>query len=92
MYAHINQDLAPALLQTDSEMNLVPAKNSAEHDDYEHVNGILEATLPQAWQYLATEILGELAQDTGKIGLLLAIWNVAPPATWPGISLTTFAR
>jgi len=74
--AHINHDLALALLQTDSEMSLVPAKNSPEHDDYEQVNGILEATLPQALQYLATGILGELAQDTGKIGRLLAIWNV----------------
>ncbi|HXJ91317.1 MAG TPA: DUF5995 family protein [Terriglobia bacterium] len=76
MNAHINHDLALALLQTDSEMNLVPAKNSAEHDDYEQVNGILEAVLPLDLQYLATGILGELAQDTGKIGRLLAIWNV----------------
>ena len=76
MNAHINHDLALALLQTDDEMNLVPAKNSAEHDDYEHVNGILEAVLPQALQYLATGMLGELAEDTGKIGRLLAIWNV----------------
>jgi len=32
--------------------------------------------LPQALQILATGVLGELAEDTGKIGKLLAILNV----------------
>lgn len=76
MNAHINHDLALALLQTDAEMNLVPQKNSPEQDDFERVNGILEAVLPQALQFLATGIVGELAEDTGKIGRFLAIWNV----------------
>jgi hypothetical protein len=76
MNAHINHDLALALLQTDTELNLIPGKTSPEHDDFEHVNGILEAVLPQALEFLATGILGELAQDTGKIGRLLAIWDV----------------
>jgi len=76
MNAHINHDLALALLQTDTELNLVPGKSSPQHDDFEHVNGLLEAVLPLALQFLATGILGELAQDTGKIGRLLAIWNV----------------
>jgi hypothetical protein len=76
MNAHINHDLALALLQTDGEMNLIPDKNSPEHGDYESVNGLLEAVLPQALQFLAIGIVGELAQDTGKIGRLLAIWNI----------------
>jgi hypothetical protein len=76
MNAHINHDLALALLQTDSELNLLPGKTSPEHDDYEHVNGILEAVLPQALEFLATGVLGELAEDTGKIGRLLAMLNV----------------
>ncbi len=76
MNAHINHDLALALLQTDTEMNLSPLKDSPEHDDFENVNGLLEAVLPQALLYLATGIVGEAAQDTGKIGRFLAIWNV----------------
>ena len=76
MNAHINHDLALALLETDSELNLVPGLNSPEHDDFERVNGLLETELPQGLTFLATGILGELAQDTGKIGRLLAIWNV----------------
>jgi hypothetical protein len=33
--------------------------------------------LPVALNFLAVGILGEAAQDTGKSGQLLAIWNVA---------------
>ncbi len=76
MNAHINHDLALALLQTDAELNVVPAMSSPEHDDFEHVNGLLEAVLPQALTFLATGIIGQAAQDTGKIGRYLAIWNV----------------
>jgi Family of unknown function (DUF5995) len=76
MNAHINHDLAQALLQTDADLNLVPLKGGPEHSDYEQVNGILEAVLPDALTFLATGILGLAAQDTGKIGRLLAIWNV----------------
>ena len=76
MNAHINHDLALALIQTGAELNLSPGKTSPQHEDYEHVNGLLEAVLPQALQFLATGILGEVAQDTGKIGRLLAMWDV----------------
>jgi Family of unknown function (DUF5995) len=76
MNAHINHDLALALLQTDDELHLTPGLQSPEHDDYEHVNTLLEEVLPSALTFLATAIVGELAQDTGKIGRLLAIWNV----------------
>jgi Family of unknown function (DUF5995) len=74
--AHINHDLALALVQTDKELHLTPAVQSPEHDDYEHVNGLLEEVLPAALNFLATGIVGELAQDTGRIGRLLAIWNI----------------
>ncbi len=76
MNAHINHDLALALLQAGGPLNFAPFAASPEHDDYEAVNGLLEAALPQALTFLATGILGEAAQDTGKIGRLLAIWNV----------------
>lgn len=77
MNAHINHDLALALLQTDMEMNLQPTLQSPEHVDYQNVNGILARLLPDALNDLATGVLGGLAQDTGKIGRLLAIWDVA---------------
>jgi len=76
MNAHINHDLALALLATDSQMNVQPGLQSSQHDDYQRVNTILAQVLPAALQVLATGILGVLAQDTGKIGRLLAIWDV----------------
>lgn len=76
MNAHINHDLALALLQADKELGLSPGLISPEHDDFENVNGLLETVLPSALKILATGILGELAQDTGKIGRFLAIWNI----------------
>jgi hypothetical protein len=76
MNAHINHDLALALLAIDTEMHQGFAAGTAEHQDYQHVNDLLEAVLPQALTLLATGLLGELAQDTGKIGKLLAVWNV----------------
>jgi hypothetical protein len=77
MNAHINHDLALALLQTDEDLGLAPGIDSPEHDDYENVNGLLEKVLPAALTFLANGVLGELAQDTGKVGRLLAIWNVS---------------
>jgi len=76
MNAHINHDLALALLQTNNELHMTPALQSPEHDDYEHVNSLLEEVLPSALNFLAVGIVGELAQDTGRVGRLLAIWNV----------------
>jgi hypothetical protein len=76
MNAHINHDLSLALLQTGEELQLSPSLSSPEHNDFERVNGILEAVLPQALRFLATGIVGQVVQDTGKIGRLLAIWDV----------------
>jgi hypothetical protein len=38
--------------------------------------GLLEAVLPRALKFLATDVLGQIAQDTNRIGRLLANWNV----------------
>ena len=76
MNAHINHDLPLALLTIDSEMHQGFSTATPEHQDYEHVNDLLQAVLPQALTLLAAGILGQIAEDTGKIGKLLAIWNV----------------
>ena len=76
MNAHINHDLSFALLQIDDEMHQGFDRNTPEHQDYEQVNGLLEAVLPQALQFLATGVLGQIIEDTDKIGKLLAVWNI----------------
>jgi hypothetical protein len=76
MNAHINRDLAMALLAADAAMNVVPAADSLEHADYEAVNGLLNTVMPAALTMLAKDTLGVLAQDTGKVGRLLAFWDI----------------
>jgi Family of unknown function (DUF5995) len=76
MNAHINHDLALALIETDSQMNVVPGYDSPQRVDYEAVNGLLHAVMPAELEMLATDALGQLAQDTGKVGRLLAFWDV----------------
>jgi hypothetical protein len=74
MNAHINRDLALALLAADA--GAAPAADSPEHGDYEAVNGLLDSVTPAALTMLATDTLGVLAEDTGKIGRVLAFWNI----------------
>lgn len=76
MNAHINHDLSLALLETDRQRNLVPGNDSRQHADYEAVNGLLNTVMPSALEMLATGCLGTMAQDTGKIGRILAFWNM----------------
>jgi hypothetical protein len=76
MNAHINHDLALALIATNRQSGINPNEASPQYADYQAVNQLLEAVMPGALEVLATGILGQLAQDTGKIGRLLAFWNV----------------
>jgi hypothetical protein len=76
MNAHINHDLALALLATDDELNIVPATGSPESADYQSVNELLNTVMPSALNMLATDTLGLLAEDTGKVGRLLAFWDI----------------
>ena len=48
MNAHINHDLALALMQVDEEIHRNPDHSSPEHADYERVNTLLEEVLPRA--------------------------------------------
>jgi hypothetical protein len=74
--AHINHDLALALIATDAALNLMPAPGSPEHADYLAVNALLSALTPPTLTLLATDTLGVLAQDTGKVGRLLSFWDI----------------
>jgi hypothetical protein len=76
MNAHINHDLALALLAVDAQTGMVPDLASPEHVDYQAVNALLQSLMPSELQMLATDTLGVLAEDTGKIGRLLAFWDI----------------
>ena len=69
-------DLAQALMRTDADLNVAPARDGTEHRDYESVNVLLNNLMPSVLTVLATDALGLIAQDTGKIGRILAYWNI----------------
>jgi hypothetical protein len=76
MNSHINHDLALALVATNGELRVAPTQDSPEFADYQSINSLLNSVMPAALQMLATDTLGVLAQDTGKIGRLLAFWDI----------------
>jgi hypothetical protein len=76
MNAHINRDLALALLATNNQLNVAPGPDSPEFADYQSINGLLGALMPAALTMLATDTLGVLAEDTGRVGRLLAFWDI----------------
>lgn len=76
MNAHINHDLALALLQTNADLNVTPVAGSPEYADYQAINGLLATVMPAALAMLASGALGVLAEDTGSTGRLLAFWNI----------------
>jgi len=76
MNSHINHDLALALLATNAELKVTPTRASPEFADYQSINILLNSVMPAALEMLATDTLGVLAQDTGKIGRLLAFWDI----------------
>ncbi len=84
MNAHINRDLALALNQTNADLNILPAPDGPEHADYLTVNTLLDGVMPAALAMLATDPLGDIAEDTGKTGRLLASFNIcaARDAAW----------
>ena len=76
MNAHINRDLALALLTTEAQRGVTPAMGSLQREDYDAVNVLLQTLMPSVLMMLATDTLGVLAQDTGKVGRLLAFWDI----------------
>jgi Family of unknown function (DUF5995) len=87
--AHINHDLPLAVVQTCKDAHISADRNSREYSDFDRVNDILNEVMPGTLNVLATGILGELAQDTGTIGRLMAMWSVktARDTAWTNAEL-----
>lgn len=66
--AHINHDLAYALVQTNKDMGVTPGEDSAQHRDFDKINDILGASMDESLKLLGGGTLGELASKTGDIG------------------------
>jgi hypothetical protein len=84
MNAHINRDLAVALVRTCEGLSGFPRRDSAQHADYQRVNEVLEAAEARAVEKLATGITATLARELGRLDDLVAMWKVraARDAAW----------
>jgi Family of unknown function (DUF5995) len=76
MNAHINHDLPLAVVETCRELNLAPVDGSPEYNDYEKVNGILEAVEAQVKQLYATGLVSEIDRGLRPVDDVVAMWSV----------------
>jgi hypothetical protein len=76
MNAHINNDLAHALVLTWHEFDLGPAHDSPEFRDYEKVNGILEAVEADIKGPLSDDLITSVDTLLGTTDDFLALWSI----------------
>jgi hypothetical protein len=76
MNAHINNDLAHALVLTWNELDLVPGRDSAERRDYERVNDILERVENEIKVPLSDELIAGVDTLFGTTDDFLALWSI----------------
>jgi hypothetical protein len=76
MNAHINHDLSLALLRTSEERNDMPDYGSAQHRDFERVNGLLERVEGEVKGLLLSRVAGEVDRQLGRVDDVIALWKV----------------
>ncbi len=76
MNAHINHDLALAVVDTCRQENIAPERGTPFADDFLLVNKILEETEHVSTPMLLTGLLGRLERSMGKVDNALAMWSV----------------
>ena len=76
MNAHINNDLAHALVLTWRELGLDPDRDSPERRDYDKVNDILEQVEQYIKVPLSDALIAEVDTAFGKTDDFLALWSI----------------
>ena len=76
MNAHINHDLALALVQTHGDRGTTPNRESDHYRDYTGVNAILGQVETQVKPILLTGVLRRVDGTLGPLDDVIAMWNV----------------
>jgi hypothetical protein len=76
MNAHINNDLAHALVLTWRELDRAPGRDSPEYRDYLKVNEILERVERDIKGPLADDLVGGVDELLGTTDDFLALWSI----------------
>ncbi len=77
MNAHINHDLALALVATTKEFGIGLDHGTPQHRDYLAVNGILERVQEEIKDRFTTGIVKEIDKAGGRVDDVVASWSVA---------------
>jgi hypothetical protein len=76
MNAHINNDLAHALVLTWRDLDIRPARDSPEFRDYERVNAILQRVEEDIKVPLSDALIAEVDEAFGTTDDFLALWSI----------------
>lgn len=84
MNAHINHDLAIAVVETCTRKSIEPRRGTGFFDDYLLINEILEDAEKIATKKLATGFLRDVEEALGRVDNMMAVWSVrkARDAAW----------
>lgn len=89
MNAHINHDLALAVVETCAATDTEPKRETSIFADYEAVNQILEDVEVTAVQTLATGLIREAEIAMGRVDDIIAMWSIrhARDTAWTNAEL-----
>ena len=76
MNAHINNDLAHALVLTWRDLGVEPGRDTPEHRDYLKVNALLERVQGDVKRPLADDLIRQLDTLLGSADDFLAMWSI----------------
>lgn len=76
MNAHINRDLAHALVETWTALELHPERGGPEHRDYLLVNSVLEQALRDVKPQLSVGVVQRVDEALGQLDDTLALFSV----------------
>jgi len=87
--AHINHDLAQAIVTTCQTEKFAPQRNLQQYTDYTALNSTLDAMIQTAEQQLHVRLLGQSLPPVSHLDDLLAAWSVAAAreAAWNNAEL-----
>jgi hypothetical protein len=77
MNAHINHDLALALVSTCDEFSVGVDSDSPQHRDYVAVNKILERVQDEIKERFTTGVIADIDKTFGTVDDMVASWSVA---------------
>ncbi len=75
--AHINHDLAEAIVATGAATGTVPSHNGVQYTDYTALNTTLDSLIQSAKQTLHVRLLGEPLPPVSRLENTLAAWSVS---------------